>query len=85
MTEGRPHVVDLVKNGEMALIINTVEDRRNAIQDSCYIRHAAIQNRITYYTTMAEARAACIGLQHMKELRVYDVQGLHRQLAETAM
>jgi len=85
MTEGRPHVVDLVKNGEMALIINTVEDRRNAIQDSYYIRHAAIQNRITYYTTMAEARAACIGLQHMTELRAYDVQGLHRQLAETAM
>jgi carbamoyl-phosphate synthase large subunit len=84
MTEGRPHVVDLVKNGEIALIINTVEERRNAIQDSYYIRHAAVQGRITYYTTMAEARAACVGLQHVTELRPYDVQGLHRQLAEAA-
>jgi carbamoyl-phosphate synthase large subunit len=85
MTEGRPHVVDLVKNGEIALIINTVEERRNAIQDSYYIRHAAIRSRITYYTTMAEARAACVGLQHMTELRAYDVQGLHRQLADAAL
>jgi carbamoyl-phosphate synthase large subunit len=85
MTEGRPHVVDLVKNGEIALIINTVEERRNAIQDSYYIRHAAVQGRITYYTTMAEARAACVGLQHVTELRPYDVQGLHRQLAEAAV
>jgi carbamoyl-phosphate synthase large subunit len=84
MTEGRPHVVDLVKNGEIALIINTVEERRNAIQDSYYIRHAAVQGRITYYTTMAEARAACVGLRHVTELRPYDVQGLHRQLAEAA-
>jgi carbamoyl-phosphate synthase large subunit len=84
MTEGRPHVVDLVKNGEIALIINTVEERRNAIQDSYYIRHAAVQGRITYYTTMAEARAACVGLQHVTELRPYDVQGLHRQLAAAA-
>ncbi len=84
MTEGRPHVVDLVKNGEIALIINTVEERRNAVQDSYYIRHAAVQGRITYYTTMAEARAACVGLQHVTGLRPYDVQGLHRQLAEAA-
>ncbi len=65
MTEGRPHVVDYVKNGEVALIINTVEDRRNAIRDDYYIRHAAVQGRITYYTTVAEARAACLGLQQM--------------------
>ncbi len=84
MTEGRPHVVDLVKNGEIALIINTVEERRNAIQDSYYIRHAAVQGRITYYTTISEARAACVGMQNMTELRAYDLQGLHRQLAERA-
>jgi carbamoyl-phosphate synthase large subunit len=84
MTEGRPHVVDLVKNGEIALIINTVEERRNAIQDSYYIRHAAVQGRVTYYTTIAEARAACVGMRHMTELRAYDLQGLHRQLAERA-
>jgi carbamoyl-phosphate synthase large subunit len=85
MTEGRPHVVDLVKNGDIALIINTVEERRNAIQDSYYIRHAAVQGRITYYTTISEARAACVGMQNMTELRAYDLQGLHRQLAEAAV
>ena len=85
MTEGRPHVVDLVKNGEISLIINTVEERRNAIQDSYYIRHAAVQGRITYYTTISEARAACVGMQNMTELRPYDLQGLHRQLAEAAV
>ena len=78
-------MVDLVKNGDIALIINTVEERRNAIQDSYYIRHAAVQGRITYYTTISEARAACVGMQNMTELRAYDLQGLHRQLVEAAV
>ncbi|MDO8892413.1 MAG: carbamoyl-phosphate synthase large subunit [Sulfurimicrobium sp.] len=77
--EGRPHIVDLIKNGEISLIINTVEDRR-AVQDSYAIRHATLQNRITYYTTLSGARAACIGMQHMKELQVYSLQELHQRL-----
>ncbi len=81
VAEGRPHVVDMIKNGEIALIINTVEDRRSAIHDSYSIRHAALQGRITYYTTLAGARAACTGIQHMRELRPYDLQGLHRALS----
>jgi len=73
-------VVDMIKNGEIALIINTVEDRRSAIQDSYSIRRSALQARVTYYTTIAGARAACTGMQHMRELTVYSLQDLHARL-----
>jgi carbamoyl-phosphate synthase large subunit len=80
--EGRPHIVDMIKNGEVCLIINTVEGKRSAIQDSYSIRQAALEGRVTYYTTVAGARAACNGIEHIRELSVYDMQGLHRELAE---
>jgi carbamoyl-phosphate synthase large subunit len=79
--EGRPHIVDLVKNREISLIINTVDDDKRSIRDSWSIRNAALQGRITYYTTISGARAACVGMQHLAELKVYDLQSLHRMLA----
>ena len=69
----------MIKNGEISLIINTVEDKQ-AVKDSYEIRRAALQNKIAYFTTLAGARAACIGMQHMEELQVYDLQGLHKRL-----
>lgn len=80
VNEGRPHIVDMIKNGDIALIINTVEVKRSAIQDSYAIRHAGLQNKVTFFTTIAGAKAACIGMQLMRELRVYDLQGLHASL-----
>jgi carbamoyl-phosphate synthase large subunit len=80
VTEGRPHVVDMIKNDEIAMIINTVEDRRTAIQDSYSIRRSALQGRVTYFTTIAGARAACAGMQAMGELRAYSLQDLHSRL-----
>jgi carbamoyl-phosphate synthase large subunit len=80
VTEGRPHCVDMIKNGEIVLIVNTVEDRRSAVQDSYSIRRSALQARVTYYTTIAGARAACTGMQNMRELTAYSVQGLHARL-----
>ncbi|MDP3482733.1 MAG: carbamoyl-phosphate synthase large subunit [Sulfuricella sp.] len=77
--EGRPHIVDMIKNGDINLIVNTVEDKRG-VHDSYAMRNAALQNKITYYTTLAGARAACAGIQHMQELQVYDLQGLHARL-----
>jgi len=77
--EGRPHIVDMIKNGDINLIVNTVEDKRGK-HDSYAMRNAALQNKITYYTTLAGARAACAGIQHMQELQVYDLQGLHTRL-----
>ena len=80
VAEGRPHVVDMLKNGEIDLIVNTVDERRTAISDSRSIRTTAVQQRITYYTTIAGARAACAGLPHVESLVPYDLQGLHRRL-----
>jgi len=85
VTEGRPHIVDMIKNGEICLIINTVDSKRSTIQDSYSIRHAALQGRVTYYTTMAGARAACVGMQHLTELHVYDLQALHKRLLKQEM
>ena len=82
VAEGRPHIVDMIKNGEIAMIINTTDERRSSIRDSYSIRRSALQARITYYTTIAGARAACLGMQQMGEVRAYSVQGLHAQLRE---
>jgi len=80
VTEGRPHVVDMIKNNEIALVINTVEERRNAIADSRQIRTSALLARVTTFTTIAGAEAAVQGMQHMDHLEVYSVQELHAQL-----
>jgi len=79
--DGRPHIVDMIKNGELALVFTTVDETRTAIADSRSIRIAALANRVPYYTTIAGANAAVEGLKHMQSLEVYDLQGLHKQLA----
>jgi carbamoyl-phosphate synthase large subunit len=80
VAEGRPHIVDLMKNGDISLIVNTVEDTRTAIGDSRSIRTTAVQTRITYFTTIAGAKAACAGMRHLRALEPYDLQGLQRGL-----
>jgi carbamoyl-phosphate synthase large subunit len=84
VAEGRPHIVDMIKNGDIVLIVNTVEESRTAVRDSYVIRRAALQARITLYTTLAGARAACTGMQQSRELKAYDVQGLHRRMTAEA-
>jgi carbamoyl-phosphate synthase large subunit len=81
VTEGRPHVVDMIKNEEIALVINTVEERRNAIADSRAIRTSALLARVTTFTTIAGAEAAVEGMKYLDHLDVYSVQELHAQLA----
>ena len=80
--EGRPHIVDMIKNREISLIINTVEENIRAIQDSWSIRNAALQGRITYYTTISGARAACVGMGLTQRPEIYDLQGLQSGLQE---
>jgi carbamoyl-phosphate synthase large subunit len=80
--EGRPHIVDMIKNGEISLIINTVEEKRTAVRDSYAIRRAALQDRVALFTTLDGARAACAGMAHAKELRPYVMQALHEKLPE---
>ncbi|MCS7101813.1 MAG: carbamoyl phosphate synthase large subunit, partial [Burkholderiaceae bacterium] len=79
--DGRPHVVDLLKNGEIDLVITTVAENRAQIADSRSIRTTALAQRVTYYTTMAGGRAAVEGIKHLDRLEVYDLQSLHRMLA----
>ena len=80
VTEGRPHIVDSIKNGEIAIIINTVDEKKSSVEDSWSIRNAALQGRVTYYTTVAGARAAATGIGHLQTLEVYPLQGLHGRL-----
>jgi carbamoyl-phosphate synthase large subunit len=80
VAEGRPHVVDMIKNGDISFIVNTVEDTRTAISDSRSIRTTALAQRVTYYTTIAGARAACTGMKALAALEPYRLQDLHAQL-----
>lgn len=81
VAEGRPHIVDMIKNNEVILVINTVEERRNAIADSRYIRTSALLNRVTTFTTIAGAEAAVEGMKYMDNLGVISVQDMHAQLS----
>jgi carbamoyl-phosphate synthase large subunit len=80
VAEGRPHIVDMIKNGEVSFIANTVEATRTAISDSRSIRTTALARRVTYYTTVAGARAACAGMKHIAQLEPYRLQDLHAKL-----
>jgi len=79
VTEGRPHVVDMIKNGEIVLIVNTVEEKRTAIADSRSIRTSALGAKVTLFTTIEGARAACAGMRHAG-LETYSLQALHAEL-----
>jgi carbamoyl-phosphate synthase large subunit len=78
--DGRPHIVDMMKNGEISLLFNSVEEKRGAISDSRLIRTTALAQRVTYYTTIAGARAAVEGMKYMNDLNVYPLQDLHKTL-----
>jgi len=78
--DGRPHIADKVKAGEVQLVYTTVDETRTAIADSRHIRTAAIANRVTYYTTMAGCEAATEALKHQDDLTVTSLQELHAEL-----
>jgi carbamoyl-phosphate synthase large subunit len=78
--DGRPHIVDMVKAGEIQLVFTTVDETRTAIADSRHIRQAALANRITYYTSMAGCEAAVEGMKYQDDLVVLSLQELHAEL-----
>jgi carbamoyl-phosphate synthase large subunit len=80
VAEGRPHIVDMIKNDEIALVINTVEEKRSAIKDSYAIRREALTDQVPTYTTLAGAKAAAIGMRGIRELVPYAMQALHQRL-----
>ncbi|MEO8487991.1 MAG: carbamoyl-phosphate synthase large subunit, partial [Betaproteobacteria bacterium] len=81
VAEGRPHIVDMIVNDEIAMVCNTVEEKRSAIHDSYAIRRAALTDEVPTYTTVAGFRAAAIGMQGMRALDVCSIQALHLRLA----
>ncbi len=80
VTEGRPHVVDMIKNNEISMVVNTVEERRNAIADSRAIRTSSLLARVTTFTTIAGAEAAVEGMKYVDNLGVISVQEMHAAL-----
>jgi carbamoyl-phosphate synthase large subunit len=81
VTEGRPHIVDMIKNNEISMVINTVEERRNAIADSRAIRTSSLLARVTTFTTIAGAEAAVEGMKYIDKLDVISVQEMHAALS----
>jgi carbamoyl-phosphate synthase large subunit len=78
--DGRPHIGDLIKGGDIQLVFTTVDETRTAIADSRHIRTAALANRVTYYTTMAGCEAATEALKHQASMTVISLQEMHAQL-----
>ncbi|MDJ0940539.1 MAG: carbamoyl-phosphate synthase large subunit [Woeseiaceae bacterium] len=77
--EGRPHIVDMIKNGEIDLIVNTTEGKQ-AINESLSIRAEAVRRRVTYYTTLGAATATCRAIQHLDDGEVNRLQDLHNEV-----
>jgi carbamoyl-phosphate synthase large subunit len=78
VTEGRPHIVDAIKNDEIDLIVNTTEGRQ-AIADSYSIRREALHHKVCYMTTIAGARATCQALDFLETGGVHSLQDLYRE------
>ena len=77
--EGRPHIVDMIKNGEIDLIVNTTEGKQ-AINESVSIRAEAVRRGVTYYTTLGAAIATCIAIEHLDDGEVNRLQDLHNEV-----
>jgi len=77
--EGRPHIVDMIKNGEIDLIVNTTEGKQ-AINESHSIRAEAVRKNVTYYTTIAAAVATCTAIEHLDDSDVNRLQDLHNEV-----
>ena len=77
--EGRPHIVDMIKNGEIDLIVNTTEGKQ-AIVESLSIRAEAVRRNVTYYTTLGAAIATCNAIEHLDDGDVNRLQDLHNEV-----
>jgi len=77
--EGRPHIVDMIKNNEISLIVNTTEGKQ-AIRESRPIRAEAVRRKVTYYTTLGAAIATCTALEHLSNSEVNKLQDLHKEV-----
>ena len=77
VSDGRPNVLDMIKNKALQLVIMTSNESKGEINDARAIRLAALGNRVTYFTTIAGGRAAVEGIKHLADARVYSLQEIH--------
>lgn len=82
VSEGRPSVIDKIKNHEIQLVITTSNESRGEISDARAIRMAALANRVTYYTTIAGGRAAVEGIKHLTDAQVCSLQEMYAEAAK---
>ena len=82
VSEGRPSVIDKIKNHEIQLVITTSNESRGEISDARDIRMAALANRVTYYTTIAGGRAAVEGIKHLTDAQVCSLQEMYPEAAK---
>mgnify|MGYP000944507434 FL=1 len=82
VSEGRPSVIDKIKNHEIQLVITTSNESRGEISDARDIRMAALANRVTYYTTIAGGRAAVEGIKHLTDAQVCSLQEMYAEAAK---
>ena len=80
VSEGRPNIVDELKNGTIQLVIAVAAESRSEIADASAIRIASLANHVTFYTAMANALAVIEGIRHMQDTEVYAQQELHKHL-----
>lgn len=80
VSDGRPNIVDLIKNHDVQLVISTSNESRGEISDARAIRMASLAERVTYYTTIAGGRAAVEGIKHLNDVNVYSLQEMHAQV-----
>ena len=78
VSDGRPNILDKIKNREIQLVITTSNESRGEISDARAIRMAALANRVTYFTTIAGGRAAVEGIKHLADAQVYSLQDMHK-------
>ena len=76
--EGRPHIVDMIKNGSIDMIINTTNSSPLSIKDSFSIRRTALHYKVTYFTTIAAAKVASLVISNLNDYNVLSLQDLHQ-------
>ncbi|MGC6246359.1 carbamoyl-phosphate synthase large subunit [Pasteurella multocida] len=78
--EGRPNIVDAIKNGEIAMVINTVSGLAETVTDGHAIRRSALQQKVFLQTTLAGAKALAGSVEYLADSEVYSLQDLHQRL-----
>jgi carbamoyl-phosphate synthase large subunit len=82
VSDGRPNILDRIKNHDICMVISTSNETRSEISDARDIRLACLASRVTYFTTATGGRAAVEGIRHLADAKVFRLQDLHESAAK---